>query len=104
MTRVLLIAPSMEITGGQSVQAKLLLELLLDAGLEMRFQANNPAFPPGLKFVKRIPFVRTALNAVIYGSQLLARAWRVDILHIFTAGLSSYTMWTIPAILAGRLF
>jgi glycosyltransferase involved in cell wall biosynthesis len=54
--------------------------------------------------VKRIPFLRTALNAGLYWTQIFFRARRADILHIFSAGLHSYTLWTIPALLAGRLF
>jgi glycosyltransferase involved in cell wall biosynthesis len=35
---------------------------------------------------------------------LLLQARKHDILHIFSAGLSSYTLWTIPALLVGRLY
>ncbi|MGH9582663.1 MAG: glycosyltransferase family 4 protein, partial [Bryobacteraceae bacterium] len=40
----------------------------------------------------------------LYNAGLLRQARRNDILHIFTAGLWSYTLWTIPALLAGRFF
>jgi glycosyltransferase involved in cell wall biosynthesis len=104
MIRVLLIAPSLDILGGQAVQATRLLALLNCDEVQVSFQPINPPFPKGLRWVKKIPFVRTALNTVLYWTQLFSRAWRPDILHIFSAGLHSYTLWTIPALLAGRLY
>lgn len=103
--RVLLIAPGNEILGGQTIQAIRLLEILGSVpGLEMRFQPINPLFPAPLRWVKRIPVVRTMLTMVLYlGSMVRAAAWP-DILHIFTAGLSSYTLWTIPAMLFAKLY
>ena len=103
--RVLLFGPANEILGGQSVQAQRLMKLLGSvADIEMRFQAINPAFPPGFRWVKRIPFARTAMTMLCYVPQVLARAASADILHIFTAGHYSYTMWTIPATMIGKLF
>lgn len=101
MIRVLLIAPSLEILGGQAVQARRLLGLFDPAAeVQMSFQPINPPLPPALRFAKRIPYLRTALNAALYWAQLFGRAWRADVLHIFSAGLYSFTLWTIPAILA----
>ncbi|MEO8099693.1 MAG: glycosyltransferase family 4 protein [Acidobacteriota bacterium] len=103
--RVLLLAPSHEIVGGQTVQATALLKLLHgQPGIEMRFQASNPLFPAPLRWVKQIPFARTALSMILFLPIMLWRSWQVDILHIFTAGLTHYTMWTIPAILIGKLY
>lgn len=103
--KVLLIAPGNEILGGQTIQAIRLLEILGNVpGLEMRFQPINPLFPAPLRWVKRIPVVRTMLTMALYlGSMVRAAAWP-DILHIFTAGLSSYTLWTIPAMLFAKLY
>lgn len=103
--KVLLIAPGNEILGGQTIQAIRLLEILGNVpGLEIRFQPINPLFPAPLRWVKRIPVVRTMLTMVLYlGSMVRAAAWP-DILHIFTAGLSSYTLWTIPAMLFAKLY
>lgn len=102
--RVLLFGPANEILGGQSVQAQRLMTLLGSVpGIEMRFQAINPAFPPGFRWLKRIPFVRTAMTMLCYLPQMVARSVSADILHIFSAGLYSYTMWTIPATVVGKL-
>lgn len=102
--RVLLFGPANEILGGQAIQAQRLVKLLGSvAGIEMRFQAINPSFPPGFRWVKRVPFVRTAMTMLCYLPQVVTRTLSSDILHIFTAGLFSYSMWTIPATVIGKL-
>lgn len=100
--RVLLIAPSLDILGGQAVQATRLIEGLSRDGVTVDFQAINPAFPGLLKWVKKVRFLRTALTFVLYITQITARTRRYDILHVFSAGLYSFTLWTIPAVLIGR--
>ncbi len=101
--RVLLVAPSLDILGGQAVQATRLIESLSrEPGISIDFQPINPRFPSPLRWVKRVPYLRTALTFTLYCIQMLARSWRYDILHVFSAGLSSYTLWTIPALLIGR--
>src|SRR3981081_3182354 len=103
--KVLLLAPANEILGGQTVQAFRLLELLSAVpGIEMRFQPNNPLFPAPLRWAKRVPVLRTLLSMCLYLPIVLWKSRRVEIIHIFTAGLSSYTMWTIPAIMIGKLY
>lgn len=105
MIRVLLIAPSLEILGGQAVQARRLLALLGEVPeIQISFQPINPPLAAPFRFIKKIPYVRTVVNAALYWIQLFGRGWRADILHIFSAGLSSYTLWTIPALLAGRIY
>jgi glycosyltransferase involved in cell wall biosynthesis len=48
--------------------------------------------------------MRTAANLPGYIGQLLARVPRYDIVHVFSASLWSYALWTLPAILAARLW
>jgi L-malate glycosyltransferase len=104
MIRVLLFGPANEILGGQAVQAQRLVKLLGSVpGIEMRFQAINPLFPPGFKWVKKIPFVRTCMTMLCYFPRVVWKSAQVDILHLFCAGLYSYTLWTIPAIAIGKL-
>jgi glycosyltransferase involved in cell wall biosynthesis len=103
--RVLLIAPSLRILGGQAVQAtRLLRELRKEPELRIEFQPINPDFPALLAWVARVPYLRTALTFAMYNAQLLWRIPRYDVVHTFSAGLSSYTLWTIPAVLWSRLF
>lgn len=103
--RVLLIAPSLDILGGQAVQATRLMEVLgALPGLRMKFFPINPRPPKPFLWIRRVPYLRTLVTFALYTSRLALEAPKHDILHIFSAGLSSYTLWTIPALLLGRLY
>jgi glycosyltransferase involved in cell wall biosynthesis len=103
--RVVLFAPANEILGGQAVQAqRLVAEIGQVPGIDLRFQAINPLFPSYLQWVKNIPVLRTALTMLLYLPRVVMHAIWADVFHIFSAGLYSYTLWTIPALLVGRLF
>ena len=103
--RVLLIAPSLHILGGQAVQAKRLLEWLGPRPeLEMGFQPINPKLPGRLARLQEIKLVRTAITMGLYWGMLAARAWRYDILHVFTASYWSYTFWSLPALFFAKLY
>jgi L-malate glycosyltransferase len=102
---VLMIGPSLEIVGGQAVQAARLLSALGGVTqLIVTFFPIGPRPPRILAWAGRVPFLRTLVSFVVYTFQLALRARKYDIFHIFTAGLSSYTLWTIPALFFGRLF
>jgi glycosyltransferase involved in cell wall biosynthesis len=103
--RVVLFAPANEILGGQAVQAqRLVAEISQVPGIALRFQAINPLFPSYLQWVKKIPVLRTALTELLYLPRVVRHALWADVFHIFSAGLYSYTLWTIPALIVGRLF
>jgi glycosyltransferase involved in cell wall biosynthesis len=100
--KVLLIAPSLDILGGQAVQAtRLIRELNKEPDLKIDFQPINPRLPAWLK---KIPYLRTAVTYVLYCSQLLWRIPRYDLIHTFSAGLSSFFLWTIPAVNISRMY
>jgi L-malate glycosyltransferase len=101
-TQVLLIAPSLDILGGQAVQAtRLIRELNKEPDLQVEFQQIAPRLPRGLQNVK---YIRTAASAVLYWIQLLRRIPNYDIIHTFSAGLSSFALWTIPAVNISRWY
>lgn len=103
--RVLLIAPSLEIVGGQAVQAaRLLPALQREPILAIDFQPLNPWLPGLWRRLQRTKFVRTLLTRLIYCAQLLWRVPRYDLLHVFSAGKLSYTLNTLPALLVSRLY
>jgi glycosyltransferase involved in cell wall biosynthesis len=103
--RVLLIAPSLDILGGQSVQATRLMEVLGQLpDVQMTFFPINPRPPKPLMWIKRVPYLRTFFTFGLYLTRLVWEARKHDILHIFSAGLSSYTLWTIPALLISRAY
>ncbi len=99
--RVLLVAPGPEIIGGQSVQAQqLLAELRRVPSLSVGFRPIGARLPGVLA---GIPYLRTILRFLLYLPALLFTIPRYDIVHVFAASYWSYTLWSMPAILIGRL-
>lgn len=99
--RVLLIAPSLDILGGQAVQAtRLMKNLGRNPELRMAFQPINPR----IGFLRQIPYLRTLCTFVLYNLSVFCRAWHYDILHVFSASYWSYTLWTLPALAAAKLY
>ena len=104
-TRILLIAPSLDIVGGQAVQASRLLELLQDApGFQVDFLPINPRLPRPLRGLQRVKYVRTLLTSGSFLCKLLARIGRYDILHSFSAANYSFLLSAAPVVSIGRLF
>ena len=102
---VLMIGPSLDFVGGQAVQASRLVSALGRLPqLTLTFFPISPRLPKILGWAARIPFVRTFISFASYVCKLPYEVYRHDVIHIFTAGLSSYTLWTIPALFFGRLF
>jgi glycosyltransferase involved in cell wall biosynthesis len=100
--RILLIAPSLTILGGQAVQAaRLLREFAAEPRMSVDFQPINPGIPAGLT---RVPYLRTIVALLIYCWQLLWRIPKYDVIHVFTAGMTSFSLWTVPAIYISRLY
>src|ERR1700733_8767271 len=100
VTRVLLIAPSLNIIGGQSIQANQLLRCLAnEPSLQVLFLPINPRLPAAL----RIQYVRTLITLVLYLARLAAFIGRADVLHIFTPGYFSFYLFPAPALLLARL-
>lgn len=100
-----MIAPSMHILGGQAVQAARLLACLRqDSSVSIDFQPINPRLAGGLRFLQQIKVLRTIVTAVLYQAMLALRVWRYDILHVFSAGYSSYTLWSLPALVFAKLY
>jgi glycosyltransferase involved in cell wall biosynthesis len=101
--RIAIVAPSLDILGGQGIQARDLADALQDDGFEVLFLPVNPRFPRGLRWLRRIPMVRTAVNQLFYGISLL-RLRRVDVVHVFSASYWSFLLAPVPAVLAARAF
>lgn len=100
--RVLLLAPSKAIIGGQGIQAARMLDGFAGMDrLRVSFQPIDPALPFGLR---RVPGLRTALSALALWAALLIRIPRHDAIHVFTAAYWGFLLWTTPAILLARLF
>jgi L-malate glycosyltransferase len=101
--RIAVVAGSLDIVGGQEVQARLLCERLRREGCRVDFIAINPAFPRGLKWLKRARYLRTIANEALYVPSLY-RLQHVDVVHVFSASYWSFLLAPVPAILAAKKF
>ncbi len=103
--RVLIVAPSFDILGGQSVQAARLADRLrAEPSLEIGFLPINPRLPGPLRFLQRIKYVRTLVTSIAYVLSLLARVYKYDVIHVFSASYASFVIAPTPAILIGKLY
>ena len=83
--RVAVVAASLDILGGQGVQARSLVDALRRDGHPVAFVPINPRFPRGLRWLRRLPYLRTMLNQALYVPslfQLLARRRRARVLGV----------------------
>ncbi|MGH8274200.1 MAG: glycosyltransferase family 4 protein [Gammaproteobacteria bacterium] len=97
-----MVAASLELFGGQSVQAAALAERLRAEGYAVDWIPINPRFPKPLRWLRRIPYLRTLANALLYLPSL-AGLRKADVVHVFSASYFSFLLGPAPALLAARL-
>jgi glycosyltransferase involved in cell wall biosynthesis len=103
--RVCVVAPSLDILGGQAVQAQRLLTRLREiASLDVSFLPVNPRLPGPLRLLQRVKYVRTVSTSVAYGLSLLRALRGVDVVHAFSASYFSFLLAPLPAMLVGKLY
>jgi len=100
--RVAIVAASLDILGGQGVQAASLVESLTADGYDAMFVPIDPACPRGLGWTRRIPGLRTLVNQNLYVPSLI-RLDAVDVVHVFSASYWSFLLAPVPAMMIGRV-
>jgi glycosyltransferase involved in cell wall biosynthesis len=100
--RVAVVAASLDILGGQGIQARALCDRLRDDGHDVVFVPVNPRLPPGLGVVRRFRGVRTIVNQLLFLPTLL-RLWHADAVHVFSASYWSFLLGPAPAVAVARL-
>ena len=103
--RILIVAPTIDVLGGQALQAKLLLDRFsLEPLVKMGFLAVNPRLPGPMRVLQKIRYVRTLVTFSAYVLSLLAQVPGYDVLHIFSASYWSFVLAQTPAMLVGALY
>lgn len=103
--KVLIVAPSLGILGGQAVQAARLCKYLQsEPELEVSFLPINPQLPGILGKLQRVKYVRTVVTSLFYVLSLLAKVHAYDVIHIFSASYLSFVLAPTPAILVAKLY
>ena len=102
--RVVLVAPSLTILGGQAVQADRLLRAWHgDPEIRASLMPVNPVAPGLLDALQRIKYVRTATTQALYWPSLVAGLRRADVVHVFSASYTSFLLAPWPAVRVARL-
>jgi len=103
--KVCILAPSLDILGGQSRQAIRLMDgLRQDPELRVDFIPHNPRLPGPIRRLQQVKYLRTLLTTLTYWYLLLTRLWKYDVVHVFSASYYSYLLCVAPAILIGKLY
>jgi L-malate glycosyltransferase len=96
--RIAVVAVSLDIMGGQGIQAAALTRHLVEEeGYLVDFVPANPRFPGRLSRARRWPYVRTILNEALYLPSL-ARLARADVVHVLAASYWSFLLGPAPAL------
>lgn len=98
---IAVVAPSLDVLGGQSIQAAAIVRGLREEGFPVLQVATNPRFPAGLRWLRQVPVARTLLNQALYAVRLL-RLRRADVVHVFSASYWSFLLAPVPAMLMAR--
>lgn len=101
--RIALVVASLEILGGHGTQASALREGLQREGYAVSLVPINPAFPRGLRWLRRFPYLRTLLNQALYLPSLTTLR-HADVVHVYCASYWSFLLAPVPAMLMARLF
>ena len=103
--RVLIVAASLDILGGQAVQAeRLIRHLENEPSLQVSFLPINPRLPGILRKLQSVKYVRTITTSILYFLNLLREVRKFDVIHIFSASYLSFLIAPTPAILVSKLY
>jgi glycosyltransferase involved in cell wall biosynthesis len=103
--RVAIVVASIDILGGQAIQALRLMEgLRAEPGIEAELVPINPRLPKPLLWLQRIKYVRTLVTSIAYIASLLVRLPRFDVVHVFSASYFSFVLAPTPAVLISKLY
>jgi glycosyltransferase involved in cell wall biosynthesis len=101
--RVAVVAPSLAILGGQSVQAhQLLAGWANDPDVEAWLVPINPVPPPPIRPLTRVKYLRTVATQLTYWPLLVRELRRADLVHVFSASYTSFLLSPLPAVLVAR--
>jgi glycosyltransferase involved in cell wall biosynthesis len=102
--RVAIVAPSLNILGGQAVQADRLLSAWRnDPNVEAWLVPVNPLPPAPLRGAADVKYLRTVVTEMTYLPLLVRELARADVVHVFSASYSSFLLAPLPAIGVARL-
>src|SRR5689334_1637899 len=101
---IAIVAPSMNILGGQAVQASRLLRAWQDdRDVHAWLLPINPVPPGPLAGLTRVKYIRTLATQLCYWPLLVRELRHADVVHVFSASYFSFLLAPLPAVLIARL-
>src|SRR4051812_46177609 len=102
--RIAIVAPTLDILGGHSVQAaRLLAAWRDDPDVEAWLVPINPRPPAALTAALNVKYLRTLVTEATYLPLLVRELARADVVHIFSASYSSFLLAPLPAMTVAGL-
>jgi L-malate glycosyltransferase len=102
--QVAIVAASLRILGGQSVQAQRMLDgWRNDPRINAWLVPINPVPPAPFDRLLDLKYVRTVVTQLLYWPLLLRELRRADVVHVFSASYSSFLLAPTPAIVIAKL-
>ena len=103
--RVAIVAPSLDILGGEAVQADRLLRAWRgDPDIDARLVPINPSAGRLLGRLGKARYVRTLVAELAYLPLLASALARADVVHVFSRAYCWFLLAPLPAIVMGRAF
>ena len=100
---VAVVAPSLRILGGHSVQAERLLSAWRhDVDVSAWLVPIDPQPPQGLRFATNVKYLRTMVTQLTYAPSLVRELRRADVVHVFSASYFAFILAALPAIVVAR--
>ncbi len=98
-------APSLAVTGGQSIQAECLKNHLLHyTQAEVVFVSSTPESISSGSLLQRTRYLRTVFNTLSYLYRLLKAIRKGGVIHIFTAAYYQLILVSAPALILAKLW
>src|SRR5712692_7968046 len=102
--RVCVVTPLPPPYGGMAVQAEKLIAGLRSEGIDVSVVRTNLDFPPGFRWLSRVPGLRTLITLVFFVGALLRTVPSCDIVHHLSCSHLYFFIVTVPTVLVGRMF
>jgi glycosyltransferase involved in cell wall biosynthesis len=101
--QVAIVAPTLAILGGHSVQAAALIRgWANDADINAWLVPINPTPPALVRFATSVKYLRTIVTQATYLPLLVRELSRADIVHVFSASYWSFLLAPLPAMVVAR--
>jgi len=102
--RVAIVAPSLDLLGGQAVQASRLIEAWRnDPEVDAWLVPHNPVPPGFLAHARKVKYLRTIVTELTYLPLVFREIARADVVHVFSASYTSFLLAPLPALLTARM-